>query len=102
AEAALKGDWDYKTVVAAALLGGAGAGHRAINFKVAQRVGEMLASSDPKVLMTAIKMAKTNPDAGRAMRKAETTLEKILGQRSSGAAAILPSVASGRADDEKH
>jgi hypothetical protein len=101
AEAALKGNFDAQSIMTAALLGGAASGHRAINFKVAQRVGEMLASNDPKVLMTAIRMAKTNPDAGRAMKRAETILEKVIGQRTNEAAPMLPSVAASRANDEK-
>lgn len=100
AEAAMKGRVDTQSIMTAALLGGAAAGHRAINFKVAQRVGEMLASDDPKVLRTALKMAKTNPDAGRAMRRAETILEKVIGQKANGAGSLLPSVAAGRADDQ--
>ena len=101
AEAAISGHADIKTILTGALLSGAAAGHRAINFKVAQRVGEMLASNDPKVLMTAIKMAKTNPDAGRAMRKAETILEKLVGSRSNETTPLLPGMAPGRADDQQ-
>lgn len=101
ADAAMNGKIDAKSILTGALLGGAAMGHRAINFKVAQRVGEMLASEDPKVLMTAIKMAKTNPDAGRALRKAETLLEKLVGSSSSEAAPMLPGVAPGRADEQQ-
>lgn len=101
ADAAMSGRVDAKSILTGALLGGAAMGHRAINFKVAQRVGEMLASEDPKVLMTAIRMAKTNPDAGRALRKAETLLEKLVGSRSNEAAPMLPGVVPGRADEQQ-
>lgn len=99
AEATLKGDVDVKTLFSGLLMGAAAAGHRAINFKVAQRVGEMLASNDPKVLSTAIKMAKTNPDAGRAVRKAETMLEKLVGSRTNEATPVVSGFIPGRADE---
>jgi hypothetical protein len=100
-EAMMTGNMDAKTVLSAALVGGAVAGHRAINFKVAQRVGEMLASNDPKVLSTAIKMLKTNPDAGRAMLKAEKLIEKLSGQGAGSAPPMLPAIATGRADQQQ-
>jgi len=89
AEAALTGNMDAKSILSAALVGGAAAGHRAINFNVARRVGEMLASNDPAVLRTAIKMAKTNPDAGRAVVRGEQFLEKLIGQRAGDASPII-------------
>ena len=92
---------DIRTLMSGVLVGGAAGLGRKVNFKVAQRVGEMLASDDPKVLMTAIKMAKTNPDAGKALRRAETMMEKLIGARSSEAAPLLPSVAPGRADEQQ-
>lgn len=92
---------DIRTVMSGVLVGGAAGLGRKVNFKVAQRVGEMLASDDPKVLETAIRMAKTNPDAGRALRKAETLLEKLVGSRSGEAAPMLPGVAPGRADEQQ-
>ncbi|MDE2101690.1 MAG: hypothetical protein KGL39_30875 [Patescibacteria group bacterium] len=102
AEAAVTGKMDAKSLISAAVLGGASMGHRAINFKVAQRVGEMLASNDPKVLLTAIKMAKTNPDAGRAVRNAERILEKLSGQGSVSAGPLLPAQMSAvRADQQQ-
>lgn len=102
ADAAISGKMDAKSLMSAALLGGASMGHRAINFKVAQRVGEMLASSDPKVLLTAIKMAKTNPDAGRAIRGAEKILEKLSGQGSGNSGVLLPAqMGLGRADQQQ-
>lgn len=92
---------DIRTLMSGVLVGGAAGLGRKVNFKVAQRVGEMLASDDPKVLMTAIKMAKTNPDAGKALRRAETMMEKLIGSRSSEAAPLLPSVAPSRADEQQ-
>jgi len=92
---------DIRTLMSGVLVGGAAGLGRKVNFKVAQRVGEMLASDDPKVLLTAIKMAKTNPDAGKALRRAETMMEKLIGSRSSEAAPLLPNVAPGRADEQQ-
>ncbi len=97
----MTGHMDAKTLLSAALVGGAVAGHRAINFKVAQRVGEMLASDDPKVLQTAIKMVKTNPDAGRAMIRAEKIMEKLSGQGAGSAPPMLPAISAGRADEQQ-
>lgn len=102
AEAALGGKFpDAKTAMSALFVGAAAGLSRKVNFKVAQRVGEMLASDDPKVLMTALKMAKTNPDAGNVMRRAETMIEKIAGQHSNAAAPMLPNLATGRADEQQ-
>ena len=98
-EGIMTGHMDAKSLLSAAVVGGAVAGHRAINFKVAQRVGEMLASNDPKVLATAIKMVKTNPDAGRAVLRAEKMLEKLSGQGAGSAPPMLPAITSGRADE---
>ena len=100
-DAMISGHMDVKTLISAAVLGGALAGHRAVNFKVAQRVGEMLASSDPKVLVTAIKMVKTNPDAGRAVLRAEKIMEKLSGQGAGSAPPMLPAITSGRADEQQ-
>lgn len=101
AEAMMTGNMDAKSLLSAAVVGGAVAGHRAINFKVAQRVGEMLASNDPKVLGTAIRMIKTNPDAKRAVIRAEKMLEKLSGQSAGSAPPMLPAVGAGRADQEQ-
>jgi len=92
---------DMQSLMSALVVGGAVAGHRAINFKVAQRVGEMLASDDPKVLGTAIKMLKTNPDAGRAFMRAEKMVEKLSGQGAGSAPPVLPAITGGRAQDQQ-
>lgn len=92
-----------RNLMSAALVGGAAGLGRKANLKVAQRVGEMLASDDPKVLATALKMARTNPDAGAAIRRAETIIEKIAGQRAGEASVpVLPSMAKGYAGQEQN
>lgn len=100
AEAAITGNADYKTILTGALVSAAAAGHRSINVKLAQRVGEMLASDDPRVLQSALRMA-ANPNVGGAMRRAEGLIERLVGQGSGNSAPMLPVAGAGRADQQQ-
>lgn len=101
AEAALTGNMDAKTLMTGALMGGAVAGHRAINFKLAQRIGEMLVSDDPKILRQALRMATNNPGVRNAMRGAESLIEKLAGQGASTLPPVLPMTAIGHANEQQ-
>lgn len=101
AQAAITGDFSPKTILTGALVSATVAGHQSINFKLAQRIGEMLASSDPKVLQTALRMASNNPTVGNAMRRAETLIEKLAGQGAGNAPPILPVAGISRADQQQ-
>jgi hypothetical protein len=94
AEELYSGQISPTAVVTAAIFGGARVGRSVVNAKLAQRVGEMLASDDPKVNSTVFRMAANNPQVGKMVRGAETFLEKIAGRSGAEAPPFLPSVAT--------
>ncbi|MDQ2079478.1 hypothetical protein RA307_04725 [Xanthobacteraceae bacterium Astr-EGSB] len=73
-------------------------GRRAINEKVAQRVGELLTSKDPKALRDLLDMAARNPRLLDTIRRADSLLPRLLAQEGVKA---LPSTAASRADTEQ-
>lgn len=101
AEAVLTGNVDLKSVMTGAMVSGLAGGHRAINVKLAQRVGEMLASNDPKVLRTALNIAVNNRPIGTAIRKAENLIERLSGQGGGNAPPLVPAMSVGRADQQQ-
>lgn len=104
AEELYSGNISPQAVVTAAIFGGARIGRSVVNAKLAQRVGEMLASDDPKINGTVFRMAANNPQVGKMVRGAESFLEKATG-RSAGNAppvqALLPAQAEGQSDQQQ-
>jgi hypothetical protein len=75
------------------------AGRRQVNEKIAERVGQLLASKDPQALREALDMAVKNPRLMDAIRRADSYVAKILGNERPAAGLLAP--AQGRADDQK-
>jgi len=76
---------DYKDAGAAYLLiNGLRLGGRYIDHNVSRRVGEMLASNDPRVLQRALMGASRNAKMMNAIREAESKLTGLIGAGASG------------------
>lgn len=79
-EAYSTGQIDSKTFFTFAITGGLSGGRAFVNTKVARRIGELLASERPDDIVTITRMAANNPQISRAVRQAETAMEKLGGQ----------------------
>lgn len=76
---AIGGDWQSAGMGALLARGARMAGTR-IDQNVARRVGEMLASSDPKVVEKAVTMAAKQPAIMNAIKAMEAGLARVLGE----------------------
>lgn len=89
------GQVDAKTVMTLAVAGGLAGGRAYINTKLSQRVGELLASQEPKDMIMVARMASNNPQVGKAIRQAEVALQKIGAQSSPELAPkLLPGISA--------
>lgn len=87
-------------VMNAALVYGAARGKAAIDQRVARKVGEMLASSDPAVLQKGIQIVARNGRFMDALRSTDKRLAAVGGQQGVSVPAIqAPGI--GRTDDER-
>jgi hypothetical protein len=75
-------------------------GHIRIDEKVAQRVGEMLASDDPNVLKRGLSMVARNDKLREFMRGLDFPTARVAGQQSANVPA-LQSAGIGRADQNE-
>lgn len=91
---------DMSALANAAMVYGAAKGKHKINEKVSRKVAEMLASSDPAVLLRGIKMVSNNQQLFNSLRAADKGLARIGGQQASG---FAPMQAAGavRADENQ-
>jgi hypothetical protein len=89
---ALSGDWKDASA-GYLMLQGMRAGGKFIDQGVARRVGEMLASNDPRVLQQALQTVSRNVTMMNAIRDTEARLSGAIGAGASGVAG--PSLASG-------
>lgn len=79
--------FDPKAWLTGALLYTARRGGALIDQRVARRVGEMLASDDPKVFQNAIKIASRNPGMLNLLRLTEQNFARLVGPAEGGYAA---------------
>jgi hypothetical protein len=79
-EAYSTGQIDSKTFFTFAVTGGLSGGRAFVNTKVARRIGELLASDRPHDIIAITRMVANNHQVGRAIRGAETAIEKLGGQ----------------------
>lgn len=87
-------------LASAALVYGAARGRGVIDRRVAQHVGEMLASNDPTVLQRGIQMVARNQNMMNALRRFDQSIARVGGQQSSGVPAIQAG-GIGRADQQQ-
>jgi hypothetical protein len=83
-----------------ALAFGVRRGGMKIDQRVAQRVGEMLASNDPMVLQKGLDIISKNKGMMQALRAADSPVAKLAGQQSPGSGISLQAPAASRAEDE--
>src|SRR5690606_34324854 len=97
---AITGDFSPQTMLTSALVYGLGRrGAAKIDERVARRVAEMLASSDPNVLARGIQTVTRSRQLLKSFRALDERLARIGGSQSSGAPRLqAPGV--GRAEDE--
>lgn len=92
---------DPKNVLVAALTFGARRGQMKIDQRVATRVGEMLASSDPQVLQKGLDLVTRNKGMMQSLRNADSYAAKLAGVESSkDAVPALQAMGTSRAEDE--
>jgi hypothetical protein len=99
---AYSGNWDASTIMAGALAFGARRTQFKIDQRVAQKVGEMLASDDPRVLAKGLNIVSSNGPMSKALAATEDYLSRLTGQQSgtlSAPALQLP--APSRADNDQ-
>lgn len=96
---AIGGDFASGAGALAAARGGAKFLGQRIDRKVAQRVGEMLASNDPYVLRKGIQIVARNPKMMQALRDADNSIARIGAQQSPSLPVQLPGF--GRAEDQQ-
>ena len=72
-----------------------------VDQNVARRVGEMLASDDPKVLQKGLKVVSGSPVLMKLLRAADDQAAKIGGQEVPSGSVSLQSMGTGRADEEQ-
>ncbi len=87
-------------LASAALVWGAARGKGAIDRRVAQRVGEMLASNDPGLLRRGINIVARNQNFLNALRSFDIGVARAGPQQAPGLPAIQ-SMGTGRADDQQ-
>lgn len=91
---------DATAIANAALVYGAARGRNKINENVSRKVAEMLASSDPKILLRGIKIVAKNQQLFNSLRATDKGLARIGGQQSSGFAPVQAGAVS-RAEEEQ-
>ncbi len=91
---------DPNALMYAALVYGAARGNRAIDQRVAQRVGQMLASNDPAVLTRGIAILSRNNNMMNSLRSADQALARV-GSQQSGVMPQLQGPMTGRAEGEQ-
>lgn len=89
---------DPSAIATAALVYGAARGRNKINENLARRVGEMLASNDPQVLLRGIKIVANNMQLFNALRGADNGLARIGGGEAGGVQ-LLPGMGVSRVED---
>jgi hypothetical protein len=101
---AYSGHWDASTIMAGALAFGARRTQFKIDARVAQKVGEMLASDDPRVLAKGLNIVSSNGKMSKALAATEDYLSRLTGQQTGNVGPIpalqLPSP-SRAGDDQK-
>lgn len=91
---------DPSALTNAALVYGAAKGRNKINENVSRKVAEMLASSDPAVLLRGIKIVSNNQQLFNSLRAADKGLARIGGQQTTGFAP-MQAAGVGRADEQQ-
>lgn len=76
-------------------------GHRAIDARVARRVGEMLASNDPQVLQKGLAIVTRNRNMMDALRSADVALGRVGTEQARTAIPAIQGPAPGRAEDQQ-
>jgi hypothetical protein len=92
---------DPSAMMNAALVYGAAKGRNKINEKLSRRVAEMLASSDPQVLLRGVKVITKNREMFNSLRAADRGLARVGGQQAPTGAA-LQAAGVGRADEQQN
>lgn len=92
---------DPNAMMNAAITWGALYGHRRIDQRVARRVGEMLASSDPAVLQRGIQLVARNRNLLEALRAFDRSFTRVSSSQAERAMPALQAPASGRAEDNQ-
>lgn len=93
-------DMDPKEIATGALIGALASGGKRINANLAKRVGEMLVSDDPKVLAQGIRVLTSNGKMMDALRSADNTIARVIGQQSPQIPAVQ-ALGIGRAEEQQ-
>lgn len=91
---------DPNAMMNAALVYGAAKGRNKINERLSRRVAEMLASSDPQVLLRGVKVITKNREMFDSLRSADRGLARVGGQQAP-TGTVLQAVGVGRADEQQ-
>jgi hypothetical protein len=91
------GDFGYSNIIAGALWAGA---KGKIDQRIAKRVGEMLASNDPKILLKGLHIVARNRAMKNALLKFDPAAARVGGEQSTGMT-VIPAVRTGTAEEDQ-
>lgn len=95
------GDLNPEHLSAAAITGAMLRGaSRQIDARVARKVGELLATNDPKIIREAAEMVAKNPRLMDGVRRTDAFVSRVLGVTQPNAPRLLPAPMASRADDQ--
>jgi hypothetical protein len=98
------GDWNPQNVFTAAFVGGLARGaasraNQSIDQRVARRVADMLVSPDPRVLQRGMTLVARQPRYLDALRNADNSLARVVGEQS-GSVPAIQGMGVSRAEDQ--